>query len=46
VLKISESMRNVITGIKTAVLVFADALEIGGEVKSQIETKEKLLCQT
>lgn len=40
VLRISESMRRAINGIKTAVLVFADALEIGREARAKIREKE------
>lgn len=43
VIRISDSMRRTIAAIKTAVLIFADALDIKSAVKAQIETKEKLL---
>jgi hypothetical protein len=43
VLKISAELRQTIVGIKTAVLVFADALKIGGETRNAIKEKEALL---
>jgi hypothetical protein len=46
VIKISAELKQTIVAIKTAVLVFADALQIGDEVKAEIKAKEKNLCLT
>lgn len=44
VLKVSAKLRQTISGIKTAVLVFADALKIGSKTRKEIELKEMQLA--